>query len=177
MGKKFSVQGICVSAVLMALICIATLFFKVPIPLGYAHLGNGFIFIAAFLLSNPEGMIVAGVGSALADLLGGYTEWILPTLIIKCAMGYALSLGFHHKEERVKIISVRTAVSLVIGSVIMVFGYFVAGSILYGNIVTGAAQIPGLVAEDIVGVVVFFAFVYALERAGVMKRIVVFAEK
>ena len=68
---------ITLTGLFMALICVATLFFKVPIPLGYAHLGTGFIFLAAVFLKNPYAMTATGVGSALADLLGGYAVGIL----------------------------------------------------------------------------------------------------
>ena len=97
MSKTANIKMICLTGMFMALICIATLFFKVPIPLGYAHLGNGFIFLAGAFLANPYALIAAGVGSALADLLGGYAEWILPTLIIKCIMG-AVIAGIAAKE-------------------------------------------------------------------------------
>ena len=91
MSKTANIKMICLTGMFMALICIATLFFKVPIPLGYAHLGNVFIFLAGAFLANPYALIAAGVGSALADLLGGYAEWILPTLIIKCIMGAVIA--------------------------------------------------------------------------------------
>ena len=50
MSKTANIKMICLTGMFMALICIATLFFKVPIPLGYAHLGNGFIFLAGAFL-------------------------------------------------------------------------------------------------------------------------------
>lgn len=163
-------QKLCISAVLMALVCIATLFFKVPIPLGYAHLGNAFIFLAAFLLDNPEALIVAGVGSAMADLLGGYTEWIIPTLIIKCIMGFVISF-IMHRGNSTNVVSVKLIAGVLAGSVVMVIGYFVAGSIIYGSIVAGAAQIPGLVSEAIVGIVLFYLLAFSLEKTGVLRSI------
>ena len=38
----------------------------------------------------------------------------------------------------------------------MVFGYFVAGSILYSSVATGLLQVPGLAAEGIVGIILFY---------------------
>ena len=57
------------------------------------------------------------------------------------------------------------------GSVVMVIGYFVAGSIIYGSIVAGAAQIPGLVSEAIVGIVLFYLLAFSLEKTGVLRSI------
>lgn len=170
-GKHFTANQICSIALFMALVCVSTLFFKIPIPLGYAHLGNGFIFLAAVFLGNPGGMLCAGIGSALADMFGGWYAWMLPTLIIKCLMGFLVSAIAHDKEGNAKILSKRTYLALLVGTVEMVFGYFVAGSILEGNIVAGAAQIPGLLGEDIVGIILFFILGIALEKAGVKRLI------
>ena len=167
MKRIITTQEICMTAVLMALVCIATLFFKVPIPLGYAHLGNGIIFLGAFLMPVPEAAIVAGVGSAMADLLGGYTEWIIPTLLIKCIMGGVMSYIVRMGGKQIKVINVRTFIGAALGCVIMVLGYFVAGSIIYGNVVTGAAQIPGLASEGAVGIILFYVLAIALGKAGV----------
>lgn len=165
---KTDVRTLSLTGLFMALICVSTLFFKVPIPLGYAHLGNGFIFLAAVFLGNPQGMIAAGVGSALADLLGGYAEWILPTLIIKCIMG-ALAAGLASKGN---VKSIRTFAALVISAVEMVAGYTLAGALLYGSIPAGLAQIPGLVAEDVVGIVLFYVIGIVCEQTGVKKYLV-----
>jgi len=153
------------TALFMALICVATLFFKVPIPLGYAHLGNGFIFLAAVFLGNPYAMIASGFGSALADLLGGYAEWIVPTLVIKCLMGGLISLI--SGNARVK--SVRTFLAVFAGAAEMVAGYTIAGALLYGSIPAGLAQIPGLTAEGIVGMALFYVIGVVCEQTGVKK--------
>ena len=81
-------KRLCFSALLAAMVCIATLFFKVPIPLGYAHLGNGFILLGCSMMGGYYGIFIGGFGSALADLLGGFGQWILPTLVIKGLMGF-----------------------------------------------------------------------------------------
>ena len=165
MSKTANIKMICLTGMFMALICIATLFFKVPIPLGYAHLGNGFIFLAGAFLANPYALIAAGVGSALADLLGGYAEWILPTLIIKCIMG-AVIAGI---AANGKVASLRTFAAVVVGMLEMIAGYTIAGAILYGSMAAGLSQIPGLTAEGIVGIILFYAVGMICEKTGVKK--------
>ena len=66
--------------------------------------------------------------------------------------------------------SAKTAVAAVTGIAIMIFGYFVAGSILYGSIYTGALQIPGLAAEGALGLGLFYVLGAALEKAGIHRR-------
>ena len=67
-----------------SLVFVATYFFKLPVSItqGYIHLGDGFILLGASLLGWAS-IPAAAIGSALADLLGGYTLYILPTFVIK----------------------------------------------------------------------------------------------
>lgn len=103
----------------------------------------------------------------MADLLSGYTQWVLPTLIIKGIMGFAIGWIACGKGRTMRMKSIYTFLASLAGIFIMVFGYFVGGSILYGSIYTGAAQIPGLTFEGIVGMVIFYAIGFALEKAKV----------
>lgn len=77
------------TALMTAIILIMTLIIKIPIPFtnGYVHAGDMGIFLAGLLLGPWYGAFAAGVGSALADLLGGYVHWVIPTFIIKSLMG------------------------------------------------------------------------------------------
>lgn len=45
---------LCAAAVSAALVFTATAFFQVPIPLGYAHLGDAVIFMTALLLPRRK---------------------------------------------------------------------------------------------------------------------------
>lgn len=150
----------------MALICISTMFFKIPIPYGYAHLGNGFIFLAALFTGNVGAMIAAGLGSAMADMLGGWYTWVLPTLIIKSMMGL-VTAKILPKPTQIK--SIRTLTALLAGACVMIVGYTIAGSILYGSIAAGVAQIPGLVSENLVGIVLFYLIGSRLMKAKIGK--------
>lgn len=167
--SRKSVQRLTAAALGTALVCIATRVFQFPIPLGYAHLGNCMILLFAVYFDPWVGAVAGGVGSALADLLS-FPEWTLPTLIIKTLMGFAASVIAKRRGEQATVRSLRTALAAVTAIVIMVVGYFAAGSILYGSVVTGATQIPGLAAEGVVGIVLFYVIAAALEGAGAMKK-------
>ena len=68
---------------------VATYSIKIPVPFtqGYIHGGDSMIFLAAMLFGWKIGALAGGIGSSLADLLGGYAHWALPTLLIKSVMG------------------------------------------------------------------------------------------
>lgn len=85
--------------------------------------------------------------------------------------GLAAAVIAKKKGELATFKSLRTFLAVLAAIVIMVAGYFIAGSILYGSIATGATQIPGLAAEGIVGIILFYIIAAALEAAGVMKKL------
>lgn len=165
--SKHQAKFISVNALAMALVCISTMIVQIPIPMGYMHLGNVCILLAGAFFGPVTGALAGGLGSAMADLLTGYAVWVLPTLMIKSVMGFAVGYlawgGF--RSIQVRMMSVKTMVSSAAGVVIMVMGYFAAGSVLSHSIEAGAAQIPGLLMEGILGAVLFFAVGLAFEKA------------
>ena len=55
-GLHINVAQMCVTAVLMALTCVATMVVQIPIPLGYAHLGDSVILISAYFFGPVVGI-------------------------------------------------------------------------------------------------------------------------
>ena len=148
---------ICLTAVFSAIVCVATFFIQVPIPLGYFNIGNSLILFFACLLPFPYGIIVGSMGSAIADLLS-YPVWTIPTIIIKALMTlcfYGLTkLPIKNKTGKVIVASV-------ISMLIPFIGYTFSGCIIYGNIITGLTQAPGLFVEYIANVALFSILIMA----------------
>lgn len=167
--KKNTAKNVTVNALSIALVCIATMAIQIPIPLGYMHLGNTCILLVAALFGPVTGLLAGGIGSALADMLTGYAQWIIPTLIIKSIMGFAIGAIAYKKGNNLHMVSVRTFLGSVAGIVIMIFGYFAAGAIMNGSIYTGWTQVPGLTLEGVIGMVIFYAIGLVLEKANVVK--------
>ena len=167
--KENTAKYVTVNALSIALVCIATMAIQIPIPLGYMHLGNTCILLVAALFGPTTGLLAGGIGSALADLLTGYPQWVIPTLIIKSIMGLVIGVIAYKKGSKLHMFSVRTFLGSVAGVVIMIFGYFAAGAIMNGSIYTGWTQVPGLTLEGVIGMVVFYAIGLVLEKANVVK--------
>ena len=70
-------------AIMIALIYLATFFIKIPSINGYTHLGDCMIFLSVLILGTKRGALAGGIGAALADYLGGYIIWVIPTFFIK----------------------------------------------------------------------------------------------
>ena len=149
---------------LTALVAVSTMIIKVPVisTEGYIHLGDSMIFLAALLFGRKKGAIGAGVGSALADLLLGYTHWIIPTLIIKYIMGYGAGLIADNESD--SLLNFRNVSALVFGASWMVFGYFVAGGIMKGSFLVSATSIPANLIQGFGGALIFIPIGMALKK-------------
>ena len=72
------------TAVLAALCCVSTVFFVVPLPAsGYFNMGDVFVLLSGWLLGPLYGAAAAGLGTMLADVVGGYASYAPATLVIK----------------------------------------------------------------------------------------------
>ena len=152
---KFTTQEIVFTGLMTALVFVATYVPHIPIPLGYAHLGDAVIFLLALLAPRRSALFAACCGSALADLLGGFAIWIVPTLIIKFVMAEIV----YRIGRRGDAIAPRASViaALLLSSIWMAAAYTLAGAVLYASMSAALASTPGLIMEGIVnGIIAFF---------------------
>ncbi len=81
------------AALFAALSFVLTYFIKIPLPTGgYIHPGDGMVLLSGLFLGPVYGSIAAGIGSALADLLGGYVIYAPATFLAKAAAAATCSL-------------------------------------------------------------------------------------
>lgn len=148
-NKALNVQKVAMGGLMAALVCVATSFFKLPVPVtqGYIHLGDAFVLVSAAIL-GPMGVVAAALGSMLADLLGGYFQYLLPTFVIKGLVALVACAGLRRKLP----IWVEWLV-LVAAEAVMVLGYFLAESLMYGAAAAAGAVLPNVV-QGIGGVVI-----------------------
>ena len=162
--KSEGIQNLTILGLLIALVAVSTMAIKIPTiaTQGYIHLGDSMIFLAAIMFGKKKGAIAGGLGSAMADLLLGYTHWILPTFFIKALMGYGI--GIIADQESNNLINLRNIIALVFGASWMVFGYFVAGGIMKGSFLVAASSVPANLVQGFVGALLFIPIGAALKR-------------
>ena len=160
MSKKLTPQTIALSGVLAAIIFVATYLFKIPMLTGYVHLGDGFILLAASILGWPA-VAAAAIGSMLADLLAGYTAYMLPTFLIKGAVAAIAVVASTKKSQPVQLLY------MLIAETAMVAGYFATDWLLYG-LGTAAPALMGNVMQGLSGVAIWVLLMPVAKR--VQKR-------
>lgn len=102
----------------------------------------------ASILDPFLAFLVGGLGSALADVAGGYAYYFIPTLIIKGLEGIVVSHLIQRYGKRIQI------PAYLLGAVIMVIGYFLAKWYLKGSMAIALTGIPENVFQSGVGVVI-----------------------
>jgi uncharacterized membrane protein len=111
---------------------------------GYVHLGDSLVLLSGWILGPVWGTLAAAVGSALADLIGGYSTYILPTFIIKGLMALVAWVIMKLFSKKSFVFAV---LSGIVGGVIMVGGYYIVEATFLGYGFAGAlvSVVPNIV--------------------------------
>ena len=151
------------AALMICLIVLATMFFKMPIPMthGYVHMGDAMVFVSMLVLGRKYGAAAAAVGSAMGDIFGGFAIWapwtlaakggmvlIAATVIMRCA-------GSERKNHLLLGVPLHQFVAMTCGGLYMAAVYYLAEGLMYGNwIVPLVAGVPWNIAQFAVGIVI-----------------------
>lgn len=170
MHKK-SLLTITYTAIFTAIILLSTTLIKFSTGLGqgYIHFGDCFIYISACVLPFPYCLIAGALGGALADILGGYAIWAIPTAIIKILIALPFALACRNNESN-KILNKRTVLMPAISGAITILGYFVAECILY-SIASATLSIIGNSIQAVASGVLFYIVATALDKINFKRRI------
>ncbi len=135
------------SALLAALVCVATVGLVFPLPgNGFANLGDGAVILCGALLGPGWGAVAAGVGAMLGDVILGYVAYAPATAVIKAGMATVTFLLFYKLSAPAWL---RIPLAVVSAEAMMVGGYFLYEWWLFGLTVA----VPDLVGNGVQGLV------------------------
>lgn len=158
------------TGVFIAVVFIGVFLIKIPVPSGYMHIGDSMIFLSVLLLGGKRGAIAGGIGAALADLIGGYAVWIVPTLICKAVMAM-VTAGL----IKIRVFGLKGRalwiVAAIFGGIAQAIGYVAAWWILFGK-AAAIAAIGGLAFQTISGIIIAFVIIEALKKTSLKKRFI-----
>ncbi len=159
------------SALFAALIFSSTQFILIPLPFGYLNFGDCFVLLSAVIVGGPYAIMASAIGTALADVLSGYTVYAPATLIIKSLMVIAITaITKIGTDKSRKIKTIFKATGAAVAELIMVCGYFIYDSILY-SFLGAIAALPGNIIQGIAAVISSMVIITVLEHSGIMQHI------
>lgn len=133
----------------IAVVFVLTYFIAIPIgSFGYVNLGDAGVMLFASILNPALGFVVGGVGSALADLFLGYSQYALFTLLIKGIEGCMIAFAFQHFKGKLVVLS------YIVGFVWMVFGYYLTDAFLSESFVAALTGVGFNFMQGLVSCVV-----------------------
>ena len=139
-------------AILTAL-SVALAYIHVPSPTGFLTLLDVGVYFTAFYLGSKAGAIVGGLAGFLIDLLLGYPQYMIHSLIAHGAQGFFA--GWTGKKR---------VLGLVLASVAMV-GWYAQAAFLLGYGVGGAlGGLLGNTLQNLVGILGGYALFLAFKQ-------------
>lgn len=132
------------TALFAALCCVGTAVIAIPLPNGYFNVGDVFVLLSAWCLGPLYGSLAAGLGSALADIVGGFAIYAPATFFIKALDGFVAYMVWSFLKKFFKsdgVDFIARILSGIAGEGCMLLGYFLYEWILYG-VAAAAISIP-----------------------------------
>ena len=134
-----STMNIAITGFMAALVFVGTYFFKIPTAFGYTHLGDCMIILAVCLFGTRKGVLAGAIGAGLADFIGGYAVWVLPTMILKSLWALILGTIMYNLMPDKKY---SWLVGAIVGGVIHTLGYVFVNMLFYGAAAASVEILP-----------------------------------
>ncbi|NHJ14137.1 MAG: ECF transporter S component [Candidatus Thorarchaeota archaeon] len=118
---------------LTGLTTVATIIIAIPFPTstGFLNFGDALVMLSGMLLGPAGGFLAGGIGSAMGDVALGYTHFAPITLVVKGSEGLIVGL-FSTRVRGSKKLTLWDVVGLILSSLVMMCGYFLAEIPLVG---------------------------------------------
>ncbi len=139
----------------VSIVFVATYFIQIPttgISGGLIHLGNIAMFSIALKYGKKYGAISGGLGMMLFDLFSAWFVWAPATLIVRGVMGFVIGLIAQDKKGQGTNI-IKNIIAIVLGSFVMLFGYFFFESVILGVGWAAIAGVPGNLIQLGIGLI------------------------
>ncbi len=152
---KYNLKKIVLAALFAAFACVATMSIRIPTPGtgGYIHPGDAVVILSGIILGPHWGLLAAGIGSALADLLGGYFIYVPITFVIKGVVAFAAGLIYQKIGKTAKSRGAAVVLGGIADIVLVAGGYFLCESMMYSR-AAAAASVPANIIQGVSGLVI-----------------------
>ena len=166
--SNFYTKQLVVTALFTALCAVSTYVIVIPLPYGYFNAGDIFVLLAGWCLGPLYGSLASAVGSSLADIFSGYPIYAPATFLIKGAVtvvAYFICKMIKHWITKEKRDYIPRILSAVVAEAVMVIGYFIFESILYG-LSGGSLGLLGNTLQGLICVIggaLLFSIVYTVK--------------
>ena len=159
--KRNNALTLTITAVMIAVTAVFTIMARVPIPAtqGYFNLSDVAIYFSAFAFGPWLGGVIGGVGAAIADLLAGYPQWAVLTLLAHGLEG--LVAGYLARGKELPGLILAWAA----GALVMMAIYFLGEGLVLTGWGPALAELPINLLQNVVGGVIGIPLFLAVRKA------------
>lgn len=157
MNNHTNLKQTVMTALFAALACVATMSIRIPTPGtgGYIHPGDAIVILSGVILGPVWGLLAAGIGSAMADLLGGYFIYVPITFAVKGLIAFIAGMIYHRLGKTSKTQYTAVILGGITDIILVAGGYFLCEIPLYG-VSAAAASIPANLIQGLGGLIIAF---------------------
>ena len=160
--QALDARTIALTGIMIAVVAAFTLLIRIPVAAtgGYVNLSDVAIFFTAFTFGPVAGLVAGGVGTGLADVVGGFPEFAWLSFIAHglegLLAGYIVRRGTGTGPM---------FLGWLLGAAAMVLGYFLGETLILTGIGPALAEAPFNTLQVIVGGIVGVALTIAVRQA------------
>lgn len=149
------------TALMIAMSVVLGRCFLIPIfwTRGNINLCDAGIMLASLILGPFYGALVGGIGGMLLDLISGYAQFAIFSLMAHGLEGLVIGFIYFKLKNR----TWSKYLALFLGSVVMIAGYVVADSYLY-SLKAGWLGIGTNILQALIGAIVSLSLYFALSK-------------
>ena len=152
---------------MLAALCVIATFIKIPFGTGaMINLGSGLIFTIAGIFGGVYAGLAAAIGSALYDLLMGFSPYTLWSFIIKGVSGLLagyITIGMYPNTRQYKLS--RHIIAILVAATWTLAGYILAWWQVIGSFTVALANIPASLLTSLVGLIIALTLTPMLRKA------------
>lgn len=148
-------KNLVLAALFAALACAATMSIRIPtvVTNGYIHPGDAIVILCGIFLNPVSAFLAAGIGSCMADLLGGYFIYVPITFAIKGLVALICCYTFRIFAQKYKHLSLGLIACGIVDMILVAGGYFLCEIFLYG-FGASLASIPANLVQGASGLII-----------------------
>ena len=130
---KMNFKKLVYAALFAALACVCTMSIRIPTPGtgGYIHPGDAVVILSGIFLGPVYGALAGGIGSCMADLIGGYFVYVPITLVIKGLVAFIAGKIYEKMGKTTKSRHIAVILGGVTDIIVVAGGYFLCEIPLY----------------------------------------------
>lgn len=137
---------------------------------GYIHPGDAIVILAGIILGPAYGFLAAGIGSCLADLLGGYFVYVPITFAIKGLVALFAALAYKKIAKDSKTAWAGVFAGGIIDMVLVAGGYCLCEFFLYGT--AAFLSVPSNLIQGASGLIISLILYPLLTAVPDIKRMI-----